>query len=95
MAFKRTKARLDDNQLDLFGYDTKRTNHIDPVRTDGGETLARVSPENGEANGSNGRTSRDALRSAGEDEGRNGRPHAEADPTNYTPHQAIGQRGKW
>src|SRR5580658_5151870 len=85
MAFKRTKARLDDNQLDLFGYATNRTNHIDTIRTDGEEALARVSPEHGEANGSNGRTSGDAVRSPGKDEGRNGRPHAEAHPAELHP----------
>ena len=80
MALRRTKTRHDDNQLDLFGYDTNRSNHIDTVRPDGGEALAGVPPENGAGTGSNGHTSGEALRSAGNDSERNGRSDREADP---------------
>src|SRR5580658_4306181 len=81
MALRRTKTRNDDNQLNLFGYDANRSNHIDAVRPDSGETLARVPPENGAGNGGNGHAPREALRSAGSDAEGNGRPDRDADST--------------
>jgi N12 class adenine-specific DNA methylase len=67
-----------DEQLDLFAfkqnrYDSNQTNHTDAIRTDGGETLARVSPEHGGRNGSQRRASGNALGSGGEDGERNAR----------------------
>src|SRR5690242_4308445 len=72
-----------DEQLDIFSsnqnrYDTNHTNHTDPIRTDGGETLARVSSEHGGRNGGQRRASGDALGGGGEDSQRNARSDHEA-----------------
>ena len=74
------KRPIQDNteQLDLFGfnqprYDRDHTNHIDPVRPDGGEALARVSPEDGGRNGSQGNASGNVAGSRGEDRERDAR----------------------
>jgi N12 class adenine-specific DNA methylase len=74
-------GKNNDEQLDLFAfkqnrYDNNRTNHTDAIRTDGGETLARVSPEHGGRNGGQGRASGDASGGGGEDGERNARPDA-------------------
>ena len=70
MALKRSKPRIDDGQLNLFsnyGYG----NSTDPIRNDGGETLARVSAENGGRNGSQRSLEGNAARSGAERQKRN------------------------
>src|ERR1700744_2578463 len=85
----------DTEQLDLFGFNQNRyernhTNHIDAVRTDGGETLAPVLPEHGGRNGSEGNASGNALGSGGEDRQRDVRPDAAIPETRID--GATGQR---
>ena len=66
MALKRSRSRIDDAQLDLFAYAGNDTDHANPVRDDGRETLARVFSENGERIGTLRPTSGDAIRSGGQ-----------------------------
>ena len=53
---KRPNKNDESGQLNLFSfnknrYDSNDTNHTDTIRQDGGETLARISPEHGGGNG--------------------------------------------
>ncbi len=71
-------GQTNDEQLDLFSfnqnrYDSNHTNHPDSIRTDGGEALARVSPQHGGQNGSQRRASGDASGSGGENGQRDAR----------------------
>jgi SAM-dependent methyltransferase len=61
-----------ENQLELFGLNG-RYEHVDSIRIDGGETLARTPSQNGARTGSHGPASDDAGRGGTENEGRNGR----------------------
>ena len=68
MALKRSKSQIDDGQLNLFsnyGYNT-----TNPVRYDGGETLARTSSEDGVGNGSERNSGGNAAGSRAEHEER-------------------------
>lgn len=51
MAIRRSKPGIDDGQLDLF---SNYGNHVDTIRNDGGETLARVPAQDGGTIGSQG-----------------------------------------
>src|SRR5207248_694659 len=66
MAFRRAKPET-ENQLELFAPTGKTHAHTHAVRTDGGETLAPVSPQDGAGTGSQGSPGTNAARSGGED----------------------------
>src|SRR4051794_696916 len=69
MALKRSKPRIDDNQLDLFAYARSNADNADPIRDDGRETLAAIPPQNGQGTGNARETSSDVAGSRGEDGG--------------------------
>src|SRR6266498_5792588 len=66
MAFRRAKAET-ENQLELFAPTGKTHEHTHTVRTDGRETLAPVSPQDGAGTRSQGSPGTNAARSGGED----------------------------
>src|SRR5450432_3120868 len=65
---KRPNQNDDGEQLNLFSLNQNHydSNHTDPIRQNGGETLARIPPDHGGGNGSQGRPSGDALGGRGE-----------------------------
>ena len=75
MAGRRRDSSLDD-QLDLFSNQRPTYETIDPIRTNGRETLARTLPETGARTGGEGTVAPDAAGGRGEDEGRNDRTDA-------------------
>ena len=82
MAAKKPNQNGNGEQLNLFStnqnhYDHSHTNTTDPIRTDGGEALAGISPEDGRRNGSEGRPSGDAAGGGGANGGRDARPDHE------------------
>src|SRR5207253_2187420 len=75
MALKRSKAKTDDSQLNLFSdYKNLYDNNADTIRHDSGRTLAQVSSEDGRGNGGQGSSGRNASGSGAENEGRDLRP---------------------
>ena len=71
----------DTQQLDFFAAPGKSYETIDPIRTDGRETLARTLPETGSRPESERTIAPDAPRSGGEDQGRNSHVAAGTDKT--------------
>jgi N12 class adenine-specific DNA methylase/adenine-specific DNA methylase len=71
----------DTQQLDFFAASGKSYETIDPIWTDGRETLARTLPETGPRPGSERTIAPDAPRSRGEDQGRNGHVATGTDKT--------------
>src|SRR5438105_3117925 len=65
MAFRRAKPET-ENQLELFAPAGKTHEHTHTVRTDGRETLATVSPQDGAGTRSQGAPGTNAARSRGE-----------------------------
>src|SRR6185437_1784602 len=91
MALKRSKSNPDKDQLDLFTYsggDHDR-NNTDAVRIDGGETLARVSPQHGARNGRQGYSSSDAAGSTGENRRRTGEDLATTESRRHSSRSGI------
>src|ERR1051325_7177936 len=72
MAIRRNHIESDE-QLELFAPRKLTHDTIEPIRPDGGETLARTSSEDGARTGSEGTLASDASGGGGKDEGRNGR----------------------
>src|ERR1039458_9416564 len=79
MASKRPSGKTDDEQLNLFSFNQNNydSNHTDPIRQNGGETLARIPSEHGGGNGSQRNPSGNALGGGGEDGQRDARPDYE------------------
>jgi SAM-dependent methyltransferase len=80
MPVRRRDFNVDD-QLDLFSNQRLAHEIIDPIRTDGRETLARTLPENGARPGGEGTVAPDVAGGRGEDEGRNDRTDATVQKT--------------
>ncbi len=85
MASKRPSGKTNDEQLNLFSFNQNNydSNHTDSIRQNGGEALARISPEPGRRNGSQGDSGRDALGSGGENGGRDARPDHEVSEARF------------
>src|ERR1700685_4116307 len=79
MASKRTSAKTDGEQLNLFSFKQNNydSNHTDPIRQNGGEALARIPSEHGRGNGSQGHPSGNALGGRGANGQRDARPDHE------------------
>ena len=96
MALRRSKPGNDDGQLNLF---SNYGNHTDTIRNDGGETLARVSTENGSGHGSQGNSRRNAAGSRTQHQERDVRPDHEVHagwingPTGPRPGLGNGEGG--
>ena len=76
---KRPNANDDGGQLNLFSFNQNRydNDNTDPIRQNGGETLAGVPAEHGRGNGSQGDIGGNASGGGGENGRRNARPDDE------------------
>src|SRR5437899_3165985 len=73
----RQRERRGDTQLELFARKGTDYEYADSIRPDGRETLAGVPAQDGRGTGSAGKAAGDAVRSPGEDQGRDdGSPNA-------------------
>ena len=75
MALKRSKRQPND-QLDLFGRDGKKHDHVDSIRIDGRGTLAGAPATDGGGNGADGHAPANVAGGRGEDQGRDDRTDA-------------------
>src|SRR5437867_2243872 len=79
MALKRSHGKQQD-QLDLFGGNGGGHEPTDPIRIDGGETLAGAPSAHGGGNEADGDAAADVAGRGGEDKGRNGHDSPATNP---------------